>query len=129
VNVNKCICIGNLTRDPELRSLPSGNSVCDLRIAVDGMARGGDAGYINVSVFGKPGEAAAQHLTRGWLVAVDGRLEFVEWETDAGEKRHDYSIVGNVEFLASPRHAGEDEDGEEQEEVSTGSRRRRPVAA
>jgi single-strand DNA-binding protein len=125
VSVNTCICIGNLTKDPELRSLPSGTSVCELRLAVDGMGRGGESGYISVSVFGKPGEAAAQHLTRGWLVAVEGRLEFVEWEATPDQKRHDYSIVGSVEFLAPPRSAGQ-----EDEQVSPRSRRRsEPVAA
>ena len=58
--------------------------------------------------FGEGGAAAAEHLSKGWLVAVDGRLEFVEWETEAGEKRHDYTVVGNVEFLAAPRPAEED---------------------
>jgi single-strand DNA-binding protein len=101
VNINKYICTGRLTKDPEVRALPNGTSVCELRVAVDGMGRGREVGYINVSVFGNGGEAAARHLARGWLVAVDGRLEFGEWDTEDG-KRHDYSVVGNVEFLAAP---------------------------
>ena len=109
MNINKCIFTGRLTKDPELRALPSGTSVCELRLAVDGMGRGRDeVGYINVSAFGNGGEAAAKHLSKGWLVAVDGRLEFGEWETQAGEKRHDYSVVGNVEFLAAPRSPSEE---------------------
>ena len=103
MSVNRYICTGNLTRDPELRQLPSGVSVCELRVAVDSMGRDMDAGFINVSVFGKAGEAAAEHLGKGWLVGVDGRLEFGEWETDAGDKRHEYTVVGNVEFLSAPR--------------------------
>jgi single-strand DNA-binding protein len=108
VNINKYICTGRLTKDPELRALPDGTSVCELRVAVDGMGRGREVGYINVSVFGNGGEAAARHLTKGWLVAVDGRLEFGEWDTEDG-KRHDYSAVGNVEFLAAPRGAQEED--------------------
>jgi single-strand DNA-binding protein len=104
MNINKYICTGRLTKDPELRALPNGTSVCELRIAVDGMGRSREVGYINVSVFGNGGEAAARHLAKGWLVAVDGRLEFGEWDTEDG-KRHDYSVVGNVEFLAAPRDA------------------------
>ena len=77
--------------------------VCQLRLAVDGMGRGREVGYVNVSVFGKAGEACAEYLAKGWLVAVDGRLEYGEWETEGGEKRHDYSVVGNVEFLTAPR--------------------------
>jgi len=103
MSVNKYICTGNLTRDPELRQLPSGVSVCELRVAVDAMGRGADVGYINVSVYGKSGEAAAENLGKGWLVAIDGRLEFGEWDTDAGDKRHDYTVIGNVEFLSAPR--------------------------
>jgi single-strand DNA-binding protein len=102
VNINKYICTGRLTKDPELRELPNGTSVCELRVAVDGMGRNREVGYINVSVFGNGGEATAKHLTKGWLVAVDGRIEFGEWDTKDG-KRHDYAVVGSVEFLAAPR--------------------------
>ena len=101
MNINKCICTGRLTKDPELKALPSGTSVCELRLAVDGMGRGREVGYINVSVFGNGGEAAAEYLAKGWLVAVDGRLEYGEWDSE-GTKRHDYSVVGNVEFLTAP---------------------------
>ena len=73
------------------------------------MGRGREVGFINVSVFGKAGEAAAEYLAKGWLVAVDGRLELGQWETDGGEKRHDYKVVGNVEFLTAPRPAEEPE--------------------
>jgi single-strand DNA-binding protein len=94
---------GRLTADPELRSLPSGEGVCKLRLAVEGLAPRGETGYVNVSSFGKPGEAAARVLAKGWLVAVSGRLAYHEWETEDGSKRHDYEVVGNVEFLAAPR--------------------------
>ena len=105
MNTNNFLCTGRLTKDAELRQISEVLSVCQLRLAVDGMGRGREVGFINVSVFGKAGEAAAEHLGKGWLVAVDGRLEYGEWETDAGEKRHDYTVVGNVEFLAAPRSA------------------------
>jgi len=106
MSVNKYICTGRLTRDPELRRISDEKAVCDLRIAVDGMGRSHETGFIGVQVFGNAGRAAAEHLTRGWLVAVDGRLEFREWETD-GLVRREYTIVGNVEFLAAPRSAAE----------------------
>ena len=104
MNVNKYICTGRLTKDPELRALPSGTSVCQLRLAVDNMARGREVGFINVSVYGSGGEAAAKYLSKGWLVAVDGRLEYGEWDAE-GTRRHDYQVVGNVEFLTAPRGA------------------------
>ena len=101
--MNSINITGRLTQDPELRAIPRGESVCKLRLAVDGLAARGETGYVNVSCFGKPGEAAERVLAKGWLVAVAGRLSYHEWETDEGSKRHDYEVVGNVEFLAAPR--------------------------
>jgi single-strand DNA-binding protein len=123
MNINKCICTGRLTKDPVLRKISEEMSVCELRLAVDGMGRGREVGFINVSVFGKAGEAAAEYLGKGWLVAVDGRIEFGQWETDGGEKRHDYTVVGNVEFLTAPRPV------EEPSEAKPARKRREPVAA
>lgn len=126
MSVNRFICTGNLTKDPELRELPSGDSVCELRVAVDGMAGGEEPGFITVDVFGKPGLAAERHLSRGWLVAVDGRLQFGEWETKDGARRHEYKAIGAVEFLSAPR--GPEEPGPAQPSRSRGSRRE-PVEA
>jgi single-strand DNA-binding protein len=103
--MNSITITGRLTQDPEQRTLPSGSTVCRLRLAVDGMGRGGrdEVGYVNVNAFGNAGEAAARVLTKGWLVAVDGRLQYGEWQAEDNSKRHDYEVVGNVEFLAAPR--------------------------
>jgi single-strand DNA-binding protein len=120
MNINKLVCTGRLTKDPELKTLPSGTNVCELRLAVDGMGRSREVGYINVSVFGNSAEAAAKYLSKGWLVAVDGRLEYGEWDSD-GTKRHDYSVVGNVEFLTAPRPV--------EEEAKPARKKREPVAA
>lgn len=102
MSINKYICTGRLTKDPGLRKVSEDLTVCQLRVAIDGMGRAREVGYINVSVFGKPGEAAARYLSKGWLIAVDGHLEYGEWETEGG-KRHDYTVVGDVEFLSAPR--------------------------
>jgi single-stranded DNA-binding protein len=75
----------------------------------------------------KAGEAAAEYLSKGWLVAVDGRLEYGEWEAE-GSKRHDYSVVGNVEFLTAPRHAEEQPAAAPVTEAKP-ARNRKPVAA
>lgn len=101
--MNAITLTGRLTRDPDLRDLPQDGTVCDLRLAVDGMGRGREVGFIDVAVFGKPGEAAARVLSQGWLVAVHGRLVFREWEAADGGKRSAHSVVGSVEFLAAPR--------------------------
>jgi single-strand DNA-binding protein len=71
------------------------------------MGRGGrdETGYINATQFGDAGLAAAKVLSTGWLVAIDGRLEYHEWEQDA-KTRHDYQVIGRIEFLAAPRNGG-----------------------
>lgn len=112
--MNSINITGRLTSDPELRAIPNGESVCRLRLAVDGLSPRGETGYVNVSCFGKPGEAAARVLAKGWLVAVSGRLAYREWQTD-GSKRHDYEVVGNVEFLSAPRSNGARDSAERRE--------------
>lgn len=106
-NINRVCITGNLTRDPELRTLSSGTAVCSLRIANNQRAKiDGEwtekAHYFDVTVWGKTGENCAEYLSRGRPVAIDGRLEYREWETDDGGKRNAVQIVAdNVQFLAS----------------------------
>jgi single-strand DNA-binding protein len=117
--MNSVNITGRLTADPELRSLPSGEAVCKLRLAVEGMGPGREAGYLNASCFGSGGQAAARVLGKGWLVAVSGRLAYRAWETDEGSKRHDYEVVGDVEFLAAPRGNGAKAPSEQEEAVAS----------
>jgi single-strand DNA-binding protein len=114
--MNQLTLTGRLTQDPILKELPSGGQVCELRLAVDGMAAGRETGYINVSSFGQSGRAASEQLTKGWLVAVEGRLEHHRWETTDGQKRQDYGIVGHVEFLAAPK--GQDRELSQETELA-----------
>lgn len=111
--MNSYTATGRLTTGPQLRYLPDGTPVCQIRIAVEGMGRGGrgETGYINATQFGEPGLAAAKVLSTGWLVAIDGRLEYHEWEQD-GKTRHDYQVVGRIEFLAAPRNGAAGRDDE-----------------
>jgi len=88
--------LGRLTRDPELRSLPDGKSVCDMRIAVDRMGRGNETGYIDVSVFGASAEAQATHLAKGREVVVAGDLRFNEYTTSDGSKRSEITLVART---------------------------------
>jgi len=103
-NINRVTVTGNLTKDPELKTLDSGFSICNLRIACNSRKKEGDnwvdkPNYFNVTVYGKAGENAAKYLAKGRAVAVDGRLEWREWETD-GQKRQAIDIVAeNVQFL------------------------------
>jgi single-strand DNA-binding protein len=112
-NINRVIVVGNLTRDPELRHTPSGNAVCSLRIAVN-TTRKDESGqwvdkpnYFDVTVWGQQGENCAQYLSKGRPVAIDGRLEWREWEAQDGSKRQAVDIVAdNVQFLGG-RQEGE----------------------
>ena len=108
-NINRVVLTGNLTRDPELRSLPSGSSVCSLRLAVNTRKKDGATGewidkpnYFDVTVWGAQGENCAQYLSKGRPVAVDGRLDWREWEAQDGGKRQAIEIIANsVQFLGS----------------------------
>jgi len=105
--MNTVNLIGRLTRDPELRSLPSGQAVCEMRIAVDnGKSREGedrDATFIDVSSFGAQAEACAKYLAKGRQVAVEGRLVYREWQAEDDSKRSKHSVIGRVEFLSKPQ--------------------------
>ena len=108
-NINVVVLTGNLTRDPELRSLPSGAAVCDMRIAVNTRRKNGATGewedkpnYFDVKVWGAQGENCQRFLSKGRPVAVQGRLEWREWETQDGQKRQAVDIIAeSVQFLGS----------------------------
>jgi single-strand DNA-binding protein len=117
-NINKWIGTGRLTRDPDLRELPSGTSVCEMRLAVNGMGRNGAVGYFDLSSYGVNAENCAKYLRKGSKVAVDGRIEYGEWEAE-GKKRHSYTVVANsVEFLSPRSDEGAEEPAEEPEAVA-----------
>jgi len=98
-DLNRICLTGRLTRDPDLRKLPSGNPVCRLRIAVNG--RGEDrVDYVDVSTFAKQAEVLARYLSKGSRISVDGRLNHREWEASDGTRRSGYEVVGqHVGFL------------------------------
>jgi len=108
-NINRVTITGNLTSDPELRSTPSGTSVCKLRVAVNTRRKDGASGewvdkpnYFDVTVWGAQGENCATYLSKGRPVAVDGRLEWREWEAQDGGKRQAVDIIAEtVQFLGS----------------------------
>ena len=108
-NINRVVLTGNLTADPELRSLPSGTSVCSLRVACNTRRKNGATGewedkpnYFNITVWGAQGENAARYLSKGRPVAVDGRLEWREWDAQDGTKRQAVEIIADsVQFLGS----------------------------
>ena len=111
-NINRVIITGNLTRDPELRSLPSGMAVCSLRIATNTRRKENGEwvdkpNYFSVTVWGAQGENCQRFLSKGRPVAIDGRLEWREWQDQSGNKREAVEIVADsVQFLSGGREEG-----------------------
>ena len=95
--------IGRLTADPSLKYTPnSGTAVCDFRLAVDNLD-GDKTGFVNIIVWNKQAELCAQHLSKGRLVAVVGRLQIRSYDKD-GQKRYITEVVAeSVRFLDSKK--------------------------
>ena len=98
-SINRVVLVGNLTRDPEQRELPSGQSVCSLRVACNGLRRDAEGEYherplfFDVAAFGGLAETVARYMRKGSRVAIDGRLDWREWETSE-ESEGDRSKIG-----------------------------------
>jgi single-strand DNA-binding protein len=108
-SLNKVFLIGNLTRDPEVRYLPSGAAVGDLRLAVNRKYKTQqgeekeETCFVNVSVWGRQAETCGQYLSKGSPVLIEGRLRYEEWEKD-GQKNNRLSVTAErVQFMGSPR--------------------------
>lgn len=128
-SINRVVLVGNLTRDPEQRELPSGQSVCSLRVACNGLRRDAEGEYherplfFDVAAFGGLAETVARYMRKGSRVAIDGRLDWREWETSeesegdrskiGQQRRQAVSVVAeSVQFLDSaPGERGEGDPG------------------
>jgi single-strand DNA-binding protein len=103
-DINTVLLVGRLTRDPELRTLPSGMSVCGLGIASnESFTSNGErqerANFVDVTVWGKQAENCAQYLSKGRQVAIRGSLRYQAWEKD-GQKRSKLEVnAQEVQFL------------------------------
>lgn len=106
-SLNTVALVGRLGRDPELRTTAGGTPVCNLSLAVDG--RGEDAvSWIEVTLFGKSAEAAAEHLAKGRRIGVQGRLEQRRWQAQDGSNREKVGVVADrFQFLDSREQSGE----------------------
>jgi len=125
-NINRVVLVGNLTKDPELRHTPSGTAVCSLRLAVNTRRKDSATGewtekpnYFDITVWGNQGESCAQYLAKGRPVAVDGRLEWREWDAQDGTKRQAVEIIADsVQFIGS---RGDGEGGGQPQFVPAGA--------
>jgi len=106
---NRIIIVGNLTRDPEYRTLPSGQGVCRLGLATNRQFKNKQTGnliqevcYIDVDVWGAQAESSRQYLQKGRPVLIEGRLKLDSWDDQTGQKRSKHSIVAErVVFLSN----------------------------
>lgn len=112
-SLNKVILIGNLTRDVELRSTPSGTTVGGFGIAVNRRRKNEagewieEASFFNVVVWGTLAERCNEYIHKGSQVAIEGRLQSRSWETEDGQKRNVVEVVAeNVQFLGGRGEGG-----------------------
>ena len=110
MNLNKAFIIGNLTRDPEMRSLPSGQPVANFGVATnrfwtkDGQ-RQKQAEFHNIVLFGRLAEIAKQYLAKGSIVFIEGRIQNRSWDGKDGQKKYRTEIVGE-RLQLGPKNAG-----------------------
>jgi single-strand DNA-binding protein len=111
IELNKVLLAGRLTRDPELKYLPSGTAVCEMRIASgrtyfdkNSNERKEETLFINVTAWGKSAEFCNQYFTKGKGIFIEGRLKHDQWERD-GQKHERISVVADRVQFAEPKSA------------------------
>ena len=109
--INKAIIYGNLTRDPEIKSLPSGTQVCEFGVATNRVwkdkngAKQESVDYHNIVVFGRQAELVKQYLHKGAGVFLEGRIQNRSWDAKDGTKRYRTEIVADrIQF--GPKSGG-----------------------
>ena len=123
-SINRVILAGNLTRDIELRETPGGASVADAGLAVNDRRKQGDewvdeTSFIDLTIWGRTAENAAEYLSKGSPILIEGRLKQDSWQNDAGEKRTKLKVVvDRLQFLSNGNGKTE---GKKQEPVAASS--------
>ena len=115
--LNKVMIIGHLGRDPEMRYTPSGKPVCTFSVAVSRTWNSGDGErhseteWFNIVAWGNLAETCKQHLSKGQLVYIEGRLQTRKWEDKEGQKHSSVEVVANeMTFLSDRREGGQNHD-------------------
>lgn len=110
---NRVILVGNLTRDFELRYIPSGTAVAEIGLAVNDRVKKGDqwideTTFVDVTLWGKTAEVANQYLNKGSSVLIEGRLKLEQWEKD-GQKRSKLKVVADKMQMLGAKGGGKSE--------------------
>jgi single-strand DNA-binding protein len=110
---NRVILIGNLTRDPELRYIPSGTAVTEIGLAVNDRRKGAngewidETTFVDVTLWGRQAEVATEYLSKGSPVFIEGRLKLDSWQDKEGQKRSKLRVVGTqMQMLGSKGQGG-----------------------
>ena len=114
---NRVILVGNLTRDPELRYIPSGTAVTDVGLAVNDRRKNAngewveETTFVDVTLWARQAEVASEYLSKGSPVLIEGRLKLDTWETNDGQKRSKLKVVGERMQMLGSRGGGGGGDG------------------
>ncbi len=126
MNLNKVFLIGNLTRDAELKTLPSGSTVATFGLATNRIytdktgQKQTETEFHNLVLWGKRAEVLAQYLTKGKMIFVEGRLKTTSWTSAAGEKRSRIEVfVEDLQLGPKSTFGGKAVDGQGKEELAT----------
>jgi len=109
---NRVILLGNLTRDPELRYIPSGTAVTEVTLAINDRRKNAsgewveETTFVDVTLWARQAEVATEYLSKGSPVLIEGRLKRDTWETPEGEKRSKLRVVGERMQMVGPRGGG-----------------------
>lgn len=108
---NRVVLVGNLTRDPELRYIPSGTAVAEIGLAVNDRVKKGDqwvdeTTFVDVTLWARTAEVANQYLNKGSSVLIEGRLKLDSWEKD-GQKRSKLRVVADKMQMLGGKGGGE----------------------
>ena len=109
---NKVVLMGNLTRDPELRAIPSGQNVCSFSLAVNRTWKNASGeqqeavDYIDCNIWGKPAEIINQYMKKGSGILVSGRLQQRSWEQEGQKRSKVEVVVEDFNFVGGPNEGG-----------------------
>ncbi len=108
---NRVILVGNLTRDPELRYIPSGTAVSDIGLAVNDRVKQGsewvdETTFVDVTLWARTAEVANEYLSKGSSVLIEGRLKLESWENNEGQKRSKLKVIADRMQMLGGRGGG-----------------------